>query len=138
MNAKQKLEQLTRSWYGYAVFAAILSVLSIQASGALSLVIGLGLSIVVNAIGLVLSIAFTALLGRKLVNRSAATRTFLVIFSGLFCVLGILGTASAAWDMLHLRSLASLCSVVMLASCTVLNGRSFGVLRETAVRAYFV
>ena len=32
----------------------------------------------------------------------------------------------------------SLCSLVMMASCTVLNARSFRVLGETSVKAYFV
>jgi hypothetical protein len=30
MNAKQKIEQLTQSWYGYSVFAAVIS-LSVKA-----------------------------------------------------------------------------------------------------------
>jgi|HubBroStandDraft_2_1064218.scaffolds.fasta_scaffold1512734_1 hypothetical protein len=138
MTARQKIEQLTRSWYGYSVFAAVLSVLSLRASGVLSLAIGLALSIVLNAIGLVVSLAVVTFLGRSLVNRSRGTRLFLVVFSGLFCVLGVLGTLGAGWDMLHSWSLASLCSLVMMASCTMLNGRSFRVLGETGVRAYFV
>jgi len=138
MNAKQKIEQLTRSWYGYSVFAALLSVLSLRASGVLSLAIGLGLSIAMNAIGLAISIAIVTFLGRKLVHRSSATRTFLVVFSGLFCVLGALGTLGAGWQMLHEWSLASLCSLVMMAGSTTLNARSFRVLGETSVRAYFV
>jgi hypothetical protein len=138
MNAKQKIEQLTRSWYGYALFAALLSVLSIRADGVLSLMIGLGLSIVLNAVGLVLSIAFTAWLGRRLLHRSNGTRLFLVVFSGLFSVLGTLGTLSGAWAFLTSWTLASACSVVLCASCTLLNFRSFRVLTETSVRAYFV
>jgi hypothetical protein len=138
MNAKQKIEHLTRSWYGYSLFAALLSVLSLRASGVLSLAIGLGVSIVLNAIGLVLSIAIVTFLGRKLLHRSSATRVFLVVFSGLFFVLGVLGTLGAGWDVLRSWSLASLCNLVMMASCTMLNGRSFRVLTETSVRAYFV
>jgi len=77
-------------------------------------------------------------LGRRLVQRSRGTRLFLVVFSGLFFVLGVLGTASAGWELLRSWSLASVCSLVMMASCTMLNGRSFRVLGETSVRAYFV
>ncbi len=138
MNAKQKLEQLTRSWYGYSVFAALLSILSLRASGVLSLAVGLGLSIAFNVVGLAISIAVVTFLGRKLVHRSSGMRKFLVVFSGLFCVLGALATVSAGWAMLHEWSLASLCSLVMMASCTVLNARSFRVLGETSVKAYFV
>jgi len=138
MNAKQKIEQLTRSWYGYAVFAAVLSVLSLQATGVLSLMIGLGLSIALNAIGLVIAIAITTFLGRRLLARSNGTRLFLVVFSGLFSVLGALATLTSAWSFLTSWTLASVCSVVLSASSTLLNVRSFRVLRETAVRAYFV
>jgi hypothetical protein len=63
---------------------------------------------------------------------------FLVIWSGLFFVLGILGTLSAGWDFLHTWSLAGVCNVVLMAVCTMMNGRSFRVLNETSVKAYFV
>ena len=138
MNAKQKIEALTRSWYGYSVFAAVLSVLSLRASGVLALTIGLGVSIVLNAIVLVVAIAFQTFLGRKLLHRSSATRTFLVVFSALFCVLGALSTLTAGWQFLHEWSLASICGIVLAASSTMLNARSFRVLTETSVRAYFV
>lgn len=138
MNARQKIEQLTRSWYGYSVFAAVLSVLSLRASGVLSLTIGLGMSIAANAFGLVVSVAIVTFLGRRLVHRSAGTRLFLVVFSALFTVLGALGTLGGAWAFLHEWSLAALCGVVMTGACTMLNARSFRVLTETAVKAYFV
>ena len=137
MNAKQKLEQLARSWYGYFAFAALLSVLSVSASGVLSLAIGLGMSIVLNAIGLAISIAVVTFFGRKLVHKSRGTRTFLVVVSGLFCVLGALATLGGAWELLHDVSLSGLCSLILTASCTMLNARSFRVLGETSVRAYF-
>jgi hypothetical protein len=138
MNAKQKIEGLTRSWYGYSLVAAVLSVLSLRASGVLSLAIGLGISIVLNAIGLLISVAVVTFLGRKLVHRSSATRTFLVVFSAIFFVLGAIATVTAGWDFLTTWSLATLCNVVLMASCTLLNGRSFRVLTETSVKAYFV
>lgn len=138
MTPKEKLEQLTRTWYGYSVFAALVSVLSLRASGVLSLAIGLGVLIAVNAVGLVLGIAFQTWLGRKLVARSSGTRLFLVVFSGLFAVLGVLSTLTAAWAFLHEWSLAALGEVVLAAVATTLNARSFRVLNETAVRAYFV
>lgn len=139
MTPRQKIEGLTRSWYGYSVFAALLSVLSIRASGPLSLVIGLGLSIVLNTVGLVLSIAVITWLGRRLsVSRSNPVRLFLVVFSGLFTVLGALGVLGGLWAFLQEWSLASILNVVLMATCTMLNGRSFRVLTDTAVRSYFV
>jgi hypothetical protein len=139
MTPRQKIEGLTRSWYGYSVFAALLSVLSIRASGPLSLIIGLGLSIVLNTIGLVISIAVITWLGRKLVvSRSNPVRLFLVIFAGLFTVLGVLGVLGGIWAFLHEWSFASIFNVVLMATCTMLNARSFRVLTDTAVRSYFV
>jgi hypothetical protein len=138
MTPRQKIEWLTRSWYGYSLFAALLSLLSIRASGVLSLAIGLGVSVVINAIVLVISIAMVTFLGRKLLHRSSGTRLFLVVVSGLFCVLGALATLSGGWDFLRSWSLASLCNVVLMASCTVLNARSLRILTDTSVRAYFV
>jgi hypothetical protein len=138
MNAKQKIEQLTRSWYGYSVFAAVLSVLSLRASGVLALAIGLGISIAINAVGLLISIAIVTFFGRKLLYRSSATRTFLVVFSALFTVLGVLATLSGGWEFLRSWSLAALCNVALMATCTMLNARSFRVLTETSVKSYFV
>lgn len=138
MTPRQKIEHLTRSWYGYSLFAALLSLLSIQASGVLSLAIGLGVSVVLNAIVLVISIAIVTFFGRKLIHRSSGTRLFLVVVSGLFCVLGALATLGAGWDFLRSWSLATLCNAVLMASCTMQNARSFRVLGETSVRAYFV
>jgi hypothetical protein len=137
MNAKQKIEQLTRSWYGYSVFAAVLSVLGLRASGALALAIGLGITIALNAIGLIISIAIVTFLGRKLLHRSNATRMFLLVFSGLFAVLGVLATLSAGWDFLRTWSLATIVNVVLMAACTMMNARSFKVLTDTSVRSYF-
>jgi hypothetical protein len=138
MTAKQKIEGLTRSWYGYSLFAAILSVLSFSASGLFALAFGLGVSVVLNAVALVLSIAVVAFLGRKLVARSSATRMFLVVVSALVSVLGALATLEGVWTFFGAWSIASACSIVMAACCTMLNVRSFRVLTETSVRAYFV
>jgi hypothetical protein len=138
MIVREKIEKLTRSWYGYSLFAAVVSLLSVRASGALALTIGLGLSIVFNAIALVISLAIVTFFGRKLMARSNATRMFLIVFSALFAVLGVLGTLSGAWAFLHDWSLSTVLGVVLTASATLLHARSFRVLNETAVRAYFV
>src|SRR5262249_53132295 len=108
MSARQKINQLTNSWYGYSLFAAIVSVLSIRATGLFSLAIGLGFSVVINAIGLVVSIVIVTFFGRMLLAGSRLTRVFLVVASGLGAVLGALGTLGAAWTFLHVWSLAAL------------------------------
>jgi hypothetical protein len=138
MTAKQKIEALTRSWYGYSVFAALVSVLAVRASGPLSLMIGLGLSVALNLVALVISVAIITFFGRKLLHKSNGTRIFLVVVSGLGTVLSVLGVTTSAWQFLHEWSLAAICSIVLGIGCVMLNARSFKVLTETGVRAYFV
>lgn len=138
MNAKQKITQLTNSWYGYSLFAAALSVLSIRASGVLSLAIGLTFSIAINVVGLVISIAIVTFFGRKLLASSRPTRLFLVVISGLCTLFGAFGTLAAAWGFLHLWSLSALLQIVLSAAWTMMCARSFAVLGETDVRAHFV
>jgi hypothetical protein len=137
MNARQKIERLTNSWYGYALFTAVLSVFSVRASGIFSLAIGLGMTLVMNAIALVISIAFITFFGRGLIGKSAGMRRFLVFMSGLFTLLGVLGTLAAGWDFLRDWSIAGLLSIVASAACTVMNARSYNVLTQTSVKAYF-
>ncbi|HTQ46840.1 MAG TPA: hypothetical protein VMI75_29000, partial [Polyangiaceae bacterium] len=59
-------------------------------------------------------------------------------FSGIFTVLGALGVLGGVWAFLHEWSLASILDVVLMATCTMLNARSFRVLSDTGVRSYFV
>jgi hypothetical protein len=138
MNAKQKLGHLTNSWYGYSLFAAVVSVLGIRASGLLSFAIGFGLTVAFNAVGFVISVAIVTFFGRKLLSGSGGTRLFLVVVSGLCTVLGALGTLGAAWLFLHDWSLATLLEIAASGAWTMLCARSFAVLGETDVRAHFV
>ena len=71
-------------------------------------------------------------------NRSGATRSFLVLFSALFSVLGALATLSGAWGFLQTWTISSLTGTALMAVYTAMNVRSFRVLGETAVKAYFV
>lgn len=138
MNAKQKISQLTNSWYGYALFSAIVSFFTIRASGVVAFMIGLPFAIAFIAVGFVISVAITTFFGRKLLAGSSGTRLFLVVASGLFAVLGALGTLGGAWAFLHVWSLSALLQVVLSASSTMLCARSFAVLGETDVRAHFI
>src|SRR5438046_2809825 len=88
MTGKAKIEGLTNSWYGFAVFSAISSLF----------IGGFGIfSIVLAVLGLLFSWIITFFLGRALVGKSSLVRVFLVLFSGLFMVLSGLGTAKMAW-----------------------------------------
>jgi hypothetical protein len=138
VSAKQKIEGLTNSWYGYSLFAAVLGVFSVRASGPFALMIGLGMSVVINAVALVIALAIVGLLGRALVRRSSGTRSFLVFVSGLFTLLGVLATVGAGWDFLRSWSLSGVLSIVTMAACTMMNARSFNVLTDKSVKAYCV
>jgi amino acid transporter len=61
-----------------------------------------------------------------------------VVVSALFSVLGVLATLDGVWTFFGAWSIASACSIVMAGCCAMLNVRSFRVLTETSVRAYFV
>lgn len=137
MQAKQKLEGLTNAWYGYALFTAVISIFSLRANGVFAMAVGLAMTIVLNAIVLAISIAIITFLGRALVGRSSATRTFLVVVSAIFTLLGILGTVSAAWDFLRYWSIPHLLSIVLAACSTFMNARSFNVLMDRSVKSYF-
>ncbi len=137
MTAKQKLETLTHGWYGYAVFAALVSVFQLRASGLVAMAFGLVLSVALNLVALVISFAIIAFFGRSLARRSSGTRAFLVVASAIFTLLGVLGTLAAGWDFLRHWSLAHLAAVVLSGACTMMNARSFNVLTDRAVKAYF-
>jgi hypothetical protein len=138
MTARQKLQTLSNSWYGYALFCALVSLFQIRATGILSMAIGLTLSLVLNAVMLVISLALVTFFARKLLARSSATRAFLVFVSGLCTVLGVLGTAGAAWAFLGHWSFAGIVSIALGAISVWMNARSFGVLTTRDVKAYFI
>ena len=79
MSGKAKIEGLTNSWYGFAVFSAICSVL----------MNGIGVwSITKGIVGLLFSWFITFLIGRALIKKSSLTRYLLILVSGLLTVFG--------------------------------------------------
>ena len=140
MNAKQKIEGLTRSWYGYSVFAALLSDTEpARLERPFAPPSAWEFSIVLNAIVLVVADRVPDLprtQAREPGERDAHPRDLL---GRLFCVLGTLSTLTAGRGFLHEWSLATVQRIVLRrTSSTMLNARSFRVLTETSVRAYFV
>ncbi len=127
MSAKQKIESLTNSWYGYMFFGALLNVWN----G------GFG---IINLTWSALSFAFMCLLvfffGRRLQNRSSMTRFFLVCVSGLFTVLGALGTARMGWAFVQTWQIGTLLYAAGLGLSAYMYGRSFRVLTDAGVKAY--
>lgn len=128
MSGKTKIEGLTNSWYGFAVFSAICSVLTN----------GIGIfSIVIAFFGLLLSWFITFLIGRALIKKSSFVRFILVASSGLFTIVGVFGTGKAAWSFLQSWQLSLLAYGAYAAVSTWMHARSFRTLMDSSVRAYF-
>lgn len=127
MTARQKIEGLTNSWYGYFFFGALLKLWN----G------GFG---IFNIAGTALSFAFSCLvaffLGRWLLKKSSLTRFVLVCLTGLFSVLGTLGAARMGWQFFQTWSFGVLFYTGLLATSVYMHVRSFRVLTDSSVKAY--
>lgn len=128
MDGKEKIEKLTNSWYGFALFA-----------GAASLLMnGIGIFSILGAIiSTVTSLVFTFAFGRLLLRKSSFTRYALIFLSGLFSVLGILGIGSSIWTFFGEWSLSLLVYAGFCAVSVYMNARSFSVLTDKSVKGYF-
>jgi hypothetical protein len=128
MTAKQKIEQLTNAWYGFALVTGLLTLAQN----------GIGFFSLLTAAGSTLfSFFLTWFLGRRLLARSGFWRTILVVFSGLGILFGTLGAARLAWGFVGTWSLSmllgSVCAVVLVSMYV----RSWRTLRDPGVVAYF-
>ena len=137
MTAKEKLENLSHSWLGYAVCSALFSVFGLRASGIISFAVGFSIWAVVNAVFLAITLGMMLFFSRKLMARSSATRSFLIVASGLFTVLGALSLASQGRMFLHYWTLGSVVQIALTGVSIAMNARSFAVLNSSKVRAYF-
>ena len=128
MTGKAKIEALTSSWYGYAVFSAAFSLLE---NG-----LGVG-SILKTGTGLVFTWVVMFFLGRALLRKSGVVRSLLLVFSALLTVGGALATGRTAWAFVHTWQLGLLVTVVYSAASTWMNAKSFRTLTDPSVKAYF-
>lgn len=127
MGAREKIEGLTRSWYGLVVFTSVFAVLEN----------GLGVfSTVATGIWTLFMITVVWFLGRKLLNRSSLTRVLLILVSGLGTLLGGYAVARMGWAFLHEWSIMLLLHAVFGAGAVGLYIRSFRVLTHDSVKAY--
>jgi hypothetical protein len=127
MTAREKIEQLTNAWYGFAFFAAALSLVQ-NGIGFLSL-LGAGFSLVV-------SVGLSWFLGRRLLARSSLTRVLLVVVAAIGMVLGALGAAKLGWKFLGGWKLSALVGMVLAAGSAWMNIRSLRVLTDQSVKTY--
>lgn len=128
MSGKAKIEALTNSWYGFAVFSAICSVL----------IKGIGFFSITGAlVGLLFSWTVTFFIGRALIRKSSITRALLIVISGLFSVLGTVTAAKMTWAFVHSWELNVLLTAASSAVGTWMNVKSFRTLTDASVKAYF-
>jgi hypothetical protein len=128
MTATQKIDGLVNSWYGYAVFGAALNLWNQ----------GIGLwSLITTAAGFIFSIMLTWFLGNRLKNKSSLWRLILVVGSALMSVVGGIGVAKMGWTFIHTFSLSVLLYAGIAAVHVFMNAKSFRVLTDKSVKAYF-
>lgn len=128
MTAREKIEGLTNSWYGYVVFTAGLSLLQS----------GIGFfSLLFAIVSLAATLCFTWFLGNRLLAKSSLWRMILLVVSSLTVVFGSLGLAKAGWMFLNDWSLRLLLGILFGAVSVGMHVKSIRVLTDSSVKAYF-
>ena len=128
MTARQKIEGLTNSYYGYAVFGAVVSLWNN----------GIGFfSLIGTAFSFVFSILLTWFIGRRLLAKSSLTRVLLVIVTAIGSLFGAVGAAKMGWTFVQTMSLSALLYTGLVAVGAYMNIKAFRVLTESSVKAYF-
>jgi hypothetical protein len=125
MTAKQKIEELTNGWYGFALFAGLISLVKS----------GIGVFTLFFIAGVTLfNIALAWFLGRRLVARSSLTRLVLIVVSVLSTIAGVLGIGNLVFGS---WSFGTLLDAALLIGSLVMNLRSFRTLTGSTVKTYF-
>lgn len=128
MTAREKIEGLTNSYYGYAVFGAALSLWNN----------GIGFfSLIGTAFSFMFSILLTWFIGRRLLAKSSLMRVVLVALSGICMVLGSISVAKMSWTFFQTMSISVLLYTGLVAVGVYMNVKSFRVLTDKSVKAYF-
>ena len=128
MTATQKIEGLTNSYYGYAVFGAAVSLWTN----------GIGFfSLIGTAFSFVFSILLTWFIGRRLLAKSSLTRVLLVILTGLGTLFGSISAAKMGWTFVQTMSFTALLYAALVSVGVYMNVKSFRVLTDKSVKAYF-
>ena len=132
MSARAKIEGLTNTWYSFALFSAISSLLAALREG------GLGFfKIAGTLLWMLLSWAFIYVVGRRLLAKSSLTRAVLIIASAILGVTGGLACAKMTWAFVTSWEIYLLAALSYSAVSTWLNVKSFRTLTDPSVKAYF-
>jgi hypothetical protein len=128
MTAKERIEKLTNSWYGFAVFTGLVSIL-INGVGVFSL-IGAALSTLISLV-----VAF--FLGRRLLAKSRFWRMVLIILAGFGTLIGTFAVGKLTYTFFHEWSFGLLFHAALGAVTVYMDIRSLRVLMDKSVKAYF-
>ncbi|MBL0194784.1 MAG: hypothetical protein IPQ09_11275 [Myxococcales bacterium] len=127
MTARDKIEKLTNSWYGFALLSAAWSLFQN----------GIGVfSVVGGAISLVFSLALTYFIGKRLLARSSLTRTFLLVVSVLSMLVGVFWTYRTGAAFFQTWSFGLLFHIAFALVSLRMNFKSFRVLTDAQVASY--
>ena len=151
MTGKERIEGLTRTWYGFTVLAAAAGVAQVAlwpfsagllfsplklllglVGSAFVLVFAVGAGLVGAAAGLCL----VYLVGRALLGRSGLVRMALAVLTPLLAVLSGLSALRSLWAGVSHLALAPVLSACVAGMAAALYVRSFRVLVDPAVRGY--
>jgi hypothetical protein len=128
MSARERIESLTNSWYGYALFTSLLALLDR----------GIGiLSLLFTAMGLAFSVFVTWFFGNRLLARSGLWRTVLLAASLLASVFGLVGTVKLTGQLFTNFSLSTLFAIGAAVIWLGMNVQSFRTLTSPTVKSYF-
>jgi len=151
MTARQRIEQLMHTWYGFTVFAAVASVVQAAlwpfAPGLMFSPVRLALALVGSALAVTVAIGFSvvtgvfgvlvvAMLGRALLARSSVTRLLLLGLSPLLAVLSGVSALQQLWSGVSHFSLSPLIAAAVSTIAATLYVRSFRVLIDPSVKDY--
>lgn len=128
MTATQKIEGLTNSWYGYAVFTSALALWDR----------GIGIfSFLVTLFGFGVSCLIAWFFGNRLKNKSSFWRAILLIGSTLAMALGAISSVKMGMSLFSSFSLSTLFTMGIAVVGTTMNLKTFRVLTDSQVRAHF-
>jgi len=127
MTARAKIEWLTHSWYGFAIFAGLLSLWNN----------GLGLlSLFWAASTTAISLFVTFLIGKSLLAKSSMVRKLMIVITALLFVLCSLAVGKQVLSFFS-GPFNALLWGVFYGAAAVLHLRSLRTLKDKSVKAYF-
>jgi len=132
MSGKNKIEKLTHAWYGFALFSGLMTVLG-GGFGVFSLAISAFFAFVSTAI----SFLITFFIGRALLRKSGFLRLVLLALSAVIGVFSLYASFKLVGRFFGDWSLALLVQALLSAVGGYMQLKSFVVLRDREVRAYF-